>query len=268
MPTWWRLLALPLTFACCTPAADLPESGGFSEQLVRLEGAPEHANAPTRLRVLVAELDLGVDRSSDAREYDEERVERFAEYAVVYQPDVFVVLDAPFGGSFIGLANPSEALAVAVDRFYRVELRTAVDRRNRQIPVSPASGGTLVLSEYPMRPHDFETPTARPLAPMYLPPYSANVELDAGSTTIELQVRDGTPFGDGGLPAAGSQGLLIGRGNDECRGLSSTGVSPICLAAPGGWELLRHEILDDYAGLGLRAIKAEYRLASAPVATE
>ena len=270
LPTSVGFLTAASFILSCAPPADLPDPGAFSAELVRLEGAPEHAHPPARLRVLVAELNLGVDLASEERAYDAERVERFAEHAVAYQPDLFAVLDAPFAGPFVREADPAEDLAVAVDRYYRAELRTSTPRRHRELPVGPASGGTLILSEYPLEPTGFETPTARPLAPMYLPPHSAELVLEAGPTTVRVIVRDGTGLTGGSEAASTESGpvLLIGRGGGECGGLVGEGLNPICLTPPDGWELLRHEIVADYAGLGLRAIKAEYRVASAPVASD
>ena len=231
--------------------------------LVRLVGAPVHEHAPTRLRVLIAELGMGVDASESPAPFEEERIDTFAEHAAVYQPDLLIALDAPFGGPFLGDASPSEEIAVTLDRYYRVEARTNIPRRRpASVPVSPASGGALVLSEYPLSVALFEIPVARPLAPFYFTPFAVDVVVGAPEP-FSVLIRDGL------APDDARDGLQVIRGVGSCDGQATGGQFPICLQAPGSWELLRHDIVDDFAGLGLRAIKAEFRLReSGPIVPE
>ena len=262
--TLCALLFAAAALVGCPAPADLPEDGTHVIALVRLDGEPVHEHRPTRMRVLVTELGMAVDPTQAPASFEPSRIDAIGQHASVYQPDLLIGLDAPFGGPFLDAANPAEALAVSVDRFYRLEARTSIPRRRSDsVPVSPATGGALALSEYPLESTAFATPVARPLAPFYFAPFVAEFHLQVPGEPIPVLIRDGLS------PDAEHGGVQVIRGGGSCAGLQTDGQFPICLQTPESWELLRHEVVADFAGLGLRAIKAEYRLPdSVPVAAE
>lgn len=241
----------------CSKRAELPPEGVADQRLVRLEGEPVFQHAPTRLRVLVAEFGMGA-ANSEPLAFSPDHLERFSEHAAVAEPDLIVLFDTPFGGNYVGEHNVPEEIAIAIDRYNRTLLRSVIPRRQDGAPLREVSGGALLLSEYPLSGQSWEELTARPLAPFYFPPTDSVVRVGLHDAEQDVRVRDGAG------PIDAPDELQITR-SGTCSGeLSAPGLFPICVVPPSGWVALRSEAVDDFAGLGLRALKIEFELQQEP----
>ncbi len=244
-------LGIALASVGCVKQVELPEDGISDEELVRLEGPPVQAHPTERLRVLVAEFGMGLDSSTQA--YREEHLETFCEYAAVYQPDLVVLYDVPFAGAYVGEHDVAEDLAVCLDAYHRTLFRTHIPRR-REVPLAEISAGPLVLSELPLRGQHWGEIAARPLAPFYLPSTSSRVLVDLFDQSADLRI------GDGVGPLNRMAALQINRSDTCTSELGVPGQFPICVTPPYDWEALRHEATDNFAELGLRALKVEFSI--------
>lgn len=239
----------------CSKADDLPEQGISDRQLVRLDGEPAHEHRTERLRVLVAEFGMGLGEA-DPPELSIAHLETFGEHAAVYGADLIVLFDTPFAGPYVLENDVPERIAVAVDRYYRTLLRSNIPSRSDGVPLVGISGGALLLSEYPLTGQDWQVVTARPQSPFFFPPTDSRVQLGLGGSDQQVRIRDGVG------PSDASDELQVTRSGSCESEFVAPGVFPICIVPPLGWQVLRHEAVADFAGLGLRALKVEFDLSS------